>query len=181
MRRQLGLLLMVAGAGIVLIGVLGQVLGWAEGDATVESRTEPTSDAADESPTETSPEPEAPAETVEQFVAGLARAIRKGNEVFLLRRLHPEVIEFYGEEACSMHLADFEDPTAQFEVLSVSESEVYRWTVDGVTTRIPDTYTVEVTRVSGGKEEAAEIHIGTAGTKHAWFTDCGEPLGEATA
>jgi hypothetical protein len=174
MRRQLGLLLMMAGAAVAAIGILGEVLGWSEGTPSAESRTEPSPDVTDETPVATSPQ--TPTETVEQFVAGLARAIRKGNEVFLLRRLHPEVIAFYGKEACSAHLADLSDPTAQFEVLSVSEPEVYRWTVDDVTTRIPDTYTVEVNRVSGGKEETAEIHIGTAGTKHAWFTDCGEPL-----
>jgi hypothetical protein len=115
-------------------------------------------------------------EAPESFVPRLAAAIREGNQGFLFQRLHPLVLERYGEQQCRTALEAFDDPSFELEVLSTTGPDPWRWRTDGVTTRVEETFDVEVTRRAGGEETSDVVHVSPVGRQQRWFTDCGDPV-----
>ncbi len=114
--------------------------------------------------------------TVEEFMAQLATALREGDEAFLFPRLHPAVLELYGEEQCRAYTTPLQDPTLQLEVRGVTGPERWAWERDDRTTDVADVFTVAVLLRSGDTEADQELHVGIVAGDLRWFTDCGDPL-----
>ena len=161
--RRLALRLLALGGLIALVGVIGLVAGI--GEKT--SRT-----AAGEPASDVKPAPVG--QTPLEFVAALAKAERDADLDFRLARLHPAVIERYGEDQCRAALDDPADPTARFEAPKVDHVGSWDYTSDGQTTTIEKTTFVDAERYdrshSGGQDIV--VHIAKAGGEYRWFTDC---------
>ena len=123
--------------------------------------------------TEGSSSVEAPVE----FLDALSAALRSGDVAFLADRLNPAVITRYGAAPCRSSVATLTDSTAHFSVTSVSAPADFTWTTADPprSTVVPDTVTVEATRVRKGQSTAVTIHISRVGDQFTWFTDCGAP------
>ena len=188
-KRFLAVAFVVVGVGAMLVGILGTVNDWgatetaktvaaAEVPTTIElappqttSASEPTTAPTAAATTTTG----APAETPQQFLTLLGDAIAVGGGPFLMERLHPAVIERYGADQCATSVASTPDPAVKFEVVSFGQPETYAWTTDDLTTDIPDTLTVAVTRTSSAGSGPAVVHITLVDGTYRWFTDCGDP------
>ena len=118
----------------------------------------------------------AAAETPEGFLPVFSAAIRTGDERFLFDRLHPAVVEFYGERACRVYLRDFVVPDSQFVYRSAAEPAEFTWIADGMTTLVQDVVNVDVTAVSEEGEIDRVIHLGIVEGDLRWFADCGDPV-----
>lgn len=168
-RRVAGYVLLVGGILAGGLGVAGKVLGLGGTDAPA-AGPRPAAGSPEET---TSPEP---IEPVEEFIRALGDAITNEDADFLFDRLHPVVVDFYGRVACLDHVARFRPGPTTFTVREVRGPGVYEWTTDGVTTPVPDTYTVDVVLASGDEQRRDTVHLGIVGTRLTWFTDCGEPF-----
>jgi hypothetical protein len=115
-------------------------------------------------------------ESPEGFLPVFSAAIRTGDERFLFDRLHPVVVEFYGEEACRVYLRDFVVPDSEFRFRSAAEPAEFTWVVDGRATLVQDVVNVDVTAVSEEGEIDRVIHLGLVEGSLRWFADCGEPV-----
>lgn len=115
-------------------------------------------------------------ESLEEFVENLGTSLRTSNHAFSLDRLHPAVIERYGQEACQSYLNSIDDPSFDIEILEVGDTSDWDYQTDGLSTTVPNTYTVLANLTSGGETVQSEVHfaVGEDG-KLRWFTDCGEP------
>jgi hypothetical protein len=192
-KKLLALALVVVGVATMVVGILGTVNDWGATETqetlepevsvvsvappqtlTSEPTTTPTTAAT--TTTAVAPTTVAPAETPQQFLTLLADGLAVGGNPLMLTRLHPAVIERYGEEQCTQSIANEPDAAAKFEVISVSEPATYAWTTDGLTTDIPDTLTVQVTRTSSQGTTTQDVHITPIDGTFRWFTDCGDPL-----
>jgi hypothetical protein len=138
-----------------------------EAPTTIEQSTSAPTTGSTAPPTTT------PAETPEEFLADLAAAFRASDVEFKLARLHPAVIERFGEELCRTYLSTIApDASAAFVVTSVSEPADYDWTIAGQTTTVPETVSVEVTRTANGVASAATVHLTPVDGQLRWYTDC---------
>jgi hypothetical protein len=117
----------------------------------------------------------AAAETPEGFLPVFSAAIRTGDQRFLFERLHPAVVQFYGERACRVYLRDFIVPNSAFVYRSAGEPSEFTWVADGMATLVPDVVNVDVTAVSEGGEIDRVIHLGIVEGDLRWFADCGDP------
>lgn len=117
----------------------------------------------------------AAAETPRGFLPVFSAAIRTGDQVFLFERLHPAVVEFYGEETCRVYLRDFIVPDSEFRFRSASEPEEFTWVADGRATLVRDVVNVDVTAVSEEGQIDRVIHLGIVEGSLRWFADCGDP------
>jgi len=115
-------------------------------------------------------------ESPEGFLPVFSAAIRTGDERFLFDRLHPAVVEFYGEEACRVYLRDFVVPDSEFRFRSAAEPAEFTWVVDGRATLVQDVVNVDVTAVSEEGEIDRVIHLGLVEGSLRWFADCGDPV-----
>lgn len=109
---------------------------------------------------------------VEAYVEDFTEAVRTGDEMFLFRTLHPEVLEVYGKQQCRTHLADFQDPDLRWDTLKILGPDVYDYDPDGLTRPVDQVYTVRVRRAD---DTTDEVHFGKVAAGIAWFTDCGQP------
>jgi hypothetical protein len=174
---RLGILLIAVGALLMVTGAVGLALTPATPETTSASPSPDTgSPSPAGSPTVEPTKAPAQLETPEQFVPELAAAIRAGNQRFLFRRLHPAVLERYGEEQCRSAMEGFDDPSFELEVQSSRGPHVWPWRTDGLTTRVPGTFDVNVIRRVGGEEDNDVVHVALEGTQLRWFTDCGDPI-----
>lgn len=173
-KHTVGIGMIVVGVAFAAIGLAGVVLDSGEGPPTA-AGSPPATESPDvtESPDETESPPAI--ETPEQFLSVFTEAVQTGDSDFLLARLHPDVIDFYGKRECRAFVANFEDPTVEFVFRSVKGPGVYEWAVDGNETDVDDVLTVTATIAQEGEKSKREIHLGIVGTKLRWFTDCGEP------
>jgi hypothetical protein len=136
-------------------------------NAPTTEATTTSSSAATSTPTTVAPE------SAEAFLEQLAAAFRAGDVEFKMARLHPAVIERFGEDTCQTYLSSLPaDPTAAFVVHSVSEPADYAWTTQDQTTNVPDTLTVAVTRTANGTAQEATIHLTAVDGELRWYTDC---------
>ena len=152
---------MVGGAVVALVSVAGLVLGLGESTTTNAS-------TADAGGSTASPIPETPTE----FLAALQRAERNGDAEFRLARLHPAVIERYGEDACRSFVIEPPDATSTFDVVRVDHTGPWDYTSDGETTTVDDTAFVVVDRVARGDQNQVEVHVAAVGNEYRWFADC---------
>ena len=114
-------------------------------------------------------------ETAEGFLPVFSAAIRTGDRRFLFQRLHPAVVDFYGERACRVYLRDFIVPNSEFVFRSAAKPAQFTWVVDGRATLIPDVVNVDVTAVSEEGQIDRVIHLGLVEGDLRWFADCGDP------
>jgi hypothetical protein len=120
-------------------------------------------------------------ESAQEFLNLLAKAMRKGDTGFMLRRLHPAVIERYGKPLCRGFLLTLEDKTAEFVVEEVRRAEPYEYASDGETATIPKTRTIIVQRTADGTKATEMLHLTKRGQRFAWFTACQPSGAEAVA
>ncbi len=168
----------VAAIGIVLLllGILG--LFFSEGDKPppAESVTSSGAGSTTSASTTGTSTTTAPAEPdTEGFIVDMGEALRVGDEVLLFDRLHPVVLERYGEEQCRTYLETLEVPDLVLEFRDVTGPEPWDWTLDDLTTPFAEAYTVTLYNSQAGGE--TELHLVLVGGELRWFTDCGDPIG----
>jgi hypothetical protein len=169
-------LMAVAGVVVLLVGILGLFLSGGEPAATETVSTTLGAESTTSAPTTDAPTTIAvPAPDAEGFVNDLGEALQAGDEVFLFDRLHPAVLDRYGEEQCRAYLETKEIPDLVLEFRDVGGPEPWDWTLDDVTTSFAEAYTVTLYNSQAGGEE--ELHLVVVGGELRWFTDCGDPLG----
>ena len=179
-RQWLGAALVVAGLGLLALGLLNLMSagqGAPSPSATASAfvaASESTPPAPSDTPVPT-PTPLGE-EAVRAFVAQLVAAIQAGDTDTLYALLHPATIERYGEAACRAKLSEFVDPTFEIQVDAISPQAAWEYVADGLTTTIPNAWTVSAMRTRGGVTEAATLHFAPSDGSVRWFTDCGEPL-----
>jgi hypothetical protein len=115
------------------------------------------------------------AESVPDFLATFARAVRRGDAPFLLARLHPAVTDLYGQQQCETFLASIRDRTRAYEVLSMSALMPYVYDPDGRSIQVGDVFSVRVRQTANGTTTTNIIHLGLVDGQIRWFTDCGTP------
>jgi hypothetical protein len=178
--KGLAVALMVVGVLAAAGGALGLATKGGGTPAAVASATpsaSPSPPASGSPSSAVSPSPSASAvtETPQQFLPLFAKAIRRGSVVFLLDRLHPVVIDTYGEGQCRTYLQRFRDRTAAYKILSMSARMQYIYSPDGLAIRVDDVFSVRVNRTANGSTSTVIIHLGLVGDQIRWFTDCGTP------
>ena len=99
------------------------------------------------------------------------------DSVGMFKLLHPAVLNVYGEQACSSYLASIVNPGVTIMPVEVTGFGPWDWVIDGRTTSIQHSYTLQVQITTKEGESTQEVHIaqrpdGSLG----WFTDCGDPL-----
>lgn len=192
-RRRAGTLIFAAGLVLVGIGTVGLVLTGGDAGTTARpiasaspagSATPTPSLAPTATPTAPptpvpSPSPSPDAETlVAAFFADLVEAIRAGSVGSMADRLHPAVIDRYGEAACDGELAArAADPGFDVAIAAVRAPAPWDYVTDGRTTTIEETLTVDASVTSGGATTVRELHVAIVDGAVRWFTDCGSPLG----
>jgi hypothetical protein len=182
--------LLIAGASLVIIGLVGR-FGFDGGGDAAAPRPSPspaTSPAPSPEPTGSveasasqTPSPE-PAETTvpetpEEFFALFAEAIRTGDVEFLLDRLHPVVLDLYGRQQCRAAVASLPtDPSFGVRVRSVRGPESYEFAPDGQSVTVDDAFTLTLAFTSTEGTSRQEGHLALIDGEMRWFTDCGDPL-----
>ncbi len=163
-RHLVASLAVVLGVAMTAVAVLGTAFEWGE--------------EATRRPLEGEPDASGGAgETPEQFLAALASAIREGDADFQLERLHPEVLERYGEDACRAAIDTRTDPTRAFAVTQVRDDpEPFDYTSDGRTETIAATVVVEARVTTSGTTAPQDVHLARVDGELRYFSDCGTPL-----
>jgi hypothetical protein len=201
-RQLLGLVMLVGGLALVGVGAAG-LTGALGGRAAVPSEspvatqpqstpTAPASTAAATSSPAPSAVPTVVAPTVaptehaealiRAFFGRLETAVRDGNQESVAANLGGATVDRYGISTCEAYLASRDpSPEQRFEILSVSGPAPWDYVTDGLTTTVPDAWTVAA-RVTGPNASGeiltrdAELHVQVGDGMVFWFTDCGEPL-----
>lgn len=141
-------------------------------DATTTTTTTTTTGAPAASTTTT-----VPIETVEEFLDGFIGAYRTGNPVFLIQRIHPDLREFYGDEACRAEYEDFvPDDTATVTIRTVSSPASWSESFDGVMFTFEDVYIVDAGFVDFGQTRRQDFRLARVGNRFYFFQDCGDPV-----
>jgi hypothetical protein len=160
-RRRLGVVLAWSGALIGVVGIAGLALGLGETTTTTNATASANASAGSSA-----------AETPAEFLAKLQQAERAGDADFRLARLHPAVIDRYGDDACRVIASEPPDPTSTFAVVRIDHTGPWDYTTDGKTTTIADTVFVVVDRTAEGQTEQVTAHVATVDHQYRWFTDC---------
>jgi hypothetical protein len=200
-RRLLGLVLVVGGLALVGVGVAGlagALGGTAAGPSASPVATQPlttpsapASTVAPATAPATSPPTLAPPTAaptadalalIQAFFVRFEAAVRDGNQESFAANLGGATVDRYGISTCEAYLASRDpSPDQRFEILSVSGPAPWDYVTDGLTTAVPDAWTVQA-RVTGPNASGeiatrdAELHVQVADGMVFWFTDCGEPL-----
>jgi hypothetical protein len=157
------------GAVVVAVAVLGTLLDWGAETTTTEAVADERDQAATDADEETG-------ETPEEFLAALATAIQEGDAAFQLERLHPAVIERYGEDGCRADIATRTDPTRAFDITQVRDQpEPFDYASDGQSETIPETVVVEAQVTEDGATNPQEVHVAEVDGEFRYFSDCGTP------
>ena len=115
-----------------------------------------------------------PGQTPAEFLAALSSATRQHDVKFLLRHLHPFVVQVYSPQQCATHIRNLAPVT--FTVRRVHDPAPYTWTSDGISAQVIGAIAIDVTYSSGGRSSPATVHLVPAGPSYSWFADCGKPL-----
>ena len=116
-------------------------------------------------------------ETVEDFLDGYVGAYRTGNPVFLIQRIHPDLREYYGHEACRVAYDGFvPDDTSSVTVRSISGPAAWSGEFDGAMFTFEEVYTVDVDVVDFNRTRRQDLQLGRIGDRFYFFQDCGDPL-----
>ena len=116
-------------------------------------------------------------EDPQAFLELLEQAHAEEDATTLLKRLHPVVVELYGEAQCRDHVAQLvaRPPGPEQEVAAVDGPGP--WTFgehEGLAVPVEDVLSVEVVQ-RGSPEGERELHLGLVDGRLHWFTDCGDP------
>ena len=182
-RRWLGLLLIIA--GVALFGYGAWRLLGDGGDGTPSltpgasasqaiSSKAPSASPPSVPPTPT-PVPPLGEADVRTFVEALVAATRAGDLDARMAALHPATLDRYGNLACATKLAGG-SPTFSIEVLEVRAQAAWDYMTDGLTTTIPDAWSVIANQTEGDVTTPVTVHFAPFGGTVRWFTDCGEPM-----
>lgn len=180
MRPWAGLGALVAGAVLVLVGVVGLLTSGDDDDgdgevaATTPSAARATSSTATSAPPTTSA---APAETPEELYALLEVAFQTGDGDALFARLDAAVLDVYGEAQCRSYVDGLERPDLELEVVEVHETAPWEFGErDGLAVPIADAIQVDIVPIVGGERAPlTEAYVRYEGDELRWFTDCGDP------
>lgn len=173
-KYRLGVGLLVGGLAVAVLCFAGYALGIGETSSTSRAQAAEDGSATSTEPSSSSSTMAAVrAETPDQFLAELQRAERESDTAFLLARLHPAVIERYGEDVCRATVAEAADPTSTFDVVGIDHTGPWDYTSDGQTTTIADTTFVLTNRtVHAQPTQQVQVHVAAVGGQQRWFTDC---------
>lgn len=137
----------------------------------------PTVAPPTETPTPVTPTPVASVAldppTVEDFTNDLSAALAERDRAYLNTRLHPAVIERYGEQPCRRYLREVGGPLTRV-ILGSEGPAPWDYITDELTTTIPDAWTVSIRQP--GPDPLRELHFAPADGTWRWFTDCGDPI-----
>jgi hypothetical protein len=119
---------------------------------------------------------------VSAFFVKLEAAVRDGTQESMSASLGGAVVDRYGVATCEAYLASRDpSPEQRFEIVSISGPAPWDYTTDGLTTTVPDAYSVQA-RVTGPNASGevatrdAELHVTVGDSMVFWYTDCGSPL-----
>lgn len=171
-KYRLGLGLLVGGLAVAVVCFAGYALGI--GETTSTSRAQAAGDGSATSSSPTASTAAVRTETPDQFLPGLQQAERVRDTEFLVARLHPAVIERYGEDVCrSLFASEPPDPSSTFDIVGIDHTGPWDYTSDGQTTTIPDTVFVVTNRtVHSQPPQQVQVHIAPVDGQQRWFTDC---------
>ena len=114
----------------------------------------------------------------QQFLDQLEAAVRQGNTDVRVGRLHPAVIDRYGEQQCRDFLsAQPSDTTRRDRVTRVGKPEAFEYDTDNLTVTIPDAIPVHVRGTRMGKKADQNLHLARVNGELTYFVDCGVPIG----
>lgn len=174
-RRTIGIALLGVGVATMAVSILGVTFEW--GKKTTVSAMKSTTTTLKGKPA---------VEALGKFTEKWQRAFQSGDVEFLVARLHPAVIERYGEAACRVSInRQAPDPVWKLTVEKVSELGLYEYRSDGHSTMINSAYTVTAFRTSSNQTQGqsgpaaggtSDIHLALVEGKLRWFSDCGDPL-----
>ena len=163
--------LVVIGVALVIIGVAGATLDWGADDGrTVTTTGSASSSSAAASTSSTSPE------DPQVFFDAFETAVRTGDRAFLFSRLHPAVIERYGEAQCQDSVAQLVDPTVDLHLVSVDGPATFDYATDGLSTPVPNTFVFNVDGTGAGRTGPRQFHLAQVDGMFRSFTDCGSPI-----
>ena len=117
---------------------------------------------------------------VKDFVEALQMAFTIPDPEFLYDSLHPAVIDRYGEEACRMRVENF-GSELNLQFVKLIGFGPWDYMSDGLSTTIPDTYTVALNQTVDRVRQRSEAHFTlflpeAKGVPNlTWFIDCGDP------
>ncbi len=115
-------------------------------------------------------------EDVETFFTVFNSSFVTQDADFLYNQLHPAVLDRYGADQCRAYLESVVTTPLEIANFTVTDFGTWVWERDGVSTTVPDTFTIEGVAIAQGESAETELHLavrpdGSIG----WFTDCGEP------
>jgi hypothetical protein len=116
---------------------------------------------------------------VQEFLDRLDEAVRQGNTDFRVARLHPAVIDRYGEQQCRAFLASPSagpDPSRADKVKRVDRPEPFEFSTDDGAVPIPEAQLVLVEETYQKKTTQRELHVARVDGELRYFIDCGAPL-----
>jgi hypothetical protein len=186
-RRRWGSLSLGLGVVGLVLTVVGAVALATEGDDDTSAAQATASSAASSTTTAGPTTTVAPTTSttepldaqVEAFFAVWTTELAAGDADALYARLHPLVVERYGEAACRAYLGSLSAPAAESEVLSVDpQLATWAWATDGQSTDVADAITVRLRRTEDGDTFVEnDVHLASVDGEIRWFTDCGTPGG----
>lgn len=188
-KRSLGITLMVGGVVIALIGVVGWLRS---GDRDPEARTTTTTSAtttiADPGTTSSSTTTTVSTTTtsttiptttttttidagpaIESFMEQFTDAIAREDTDFLLARLHPAVLDLFGQEACRAFISEEILQLEQYRLIG----EVTGPTPQAIADVRVDIYRAPAAFVFQGQEFTSEAGFALEDGEVRWFTQCG--------
>jgi hypothetical protein len=170
--RGLALGLVVGGAAVLVVGVLGLVFGWGSSEGSTAAAGAPNGSSAASTTVA--------GEDASTFLAAFAAALRTGNTGFLVARLDPVVTDRYGTAQCESAVAALADPSAQLTLVGVSGPASFDYASDGLSTSVPNVYTFHVTGTLNGSSTTRDYHFARVNGSYRIFLDCGNPLTTTT-
>lgn len=118
-------------------------------------------------------------EEVQKFLDRLDQAVRKGDTDFRVARLHPAVLDRYGEQQCRDFLSGpmaGPDPSRADKVTRVDKPEPFVFTTDDGAVPIGNAQLVLVKETFQKKTTERELHVASVDGQLRYFIDCGTPL-----
>lgn len=175
-RRKAVSVPLVAGVAIGLVALVTviAILLWPTGPpvAGPVARTEPEAPLVTEAGAVPLPLDEDPRD----FAAGFTTAVQDGDVGWLLTRLHPAVIQRYGEAQCRDYIrSSVLDPTMRLQVSAVTGPGAWVWSSDDRSTSVDEVYRIDAHRFLRGSETTGNLWLANVDARLTWFADCGTP------
>jgi hypothetical protein len=115
-------------------------------------------------------------ETIQAFAAKLSEAFRTENWGFALERVHPVVIDLYGQPLCATYLRDQADPSFNINVTASTGPEAWNWERDERITSLENVYEVSAYITAREQTTFSTLHfVQVEDGTFRWLTDCGVP------